>query len=308
MRNHRLSWVGLAAGLGLALLAVGCEKPAETAAEPTGMDATAPPAPAVDGATPADADGKPKLTVFVPCGMIASFRKLQHDYEPRAGVDMDITFDNGVVLLRKIRAGERPDVLISPGRLEMEMMETEGFVDPAATQTFGTFKMIVVVPKENKGGVQSWEDLTKPEVTSIAIAEPSQNSVGYYAKEALESLKIYDQVKSKLRENWHAKTAVDWICRGRVDAGIYYDSCPFESGPEKLEGDSSTYHVVGELPEGSYPKVEVQAGRLKEAAHPEAGDAFINYLVGEDGMKVLKESGIPPFHGEAPAAEGDSTS
>lgn len=277
-------------GLVMALAAVlglgGCRS-AESAPE-----AAAPPtaSPAVGGEA-----AKPKLTVYVPCGMIDAFRKLQAKYEASHPVDMDITFDNAVVLLKLIRSGQRPDVLVSPGRLEMQMMEDEKYVDPASTVTFGSFKMIVVVPKANKAGIQSWEDLAKPEVTSIGVADPTQNSVGYYAEESLKKLGIYDQVKPKIRHNWHAKTAVDWVCTGRVDAGLYFNSCPFESGPEKLEGDSSTYHIVGELPEGSYPPIEVQAARLVEAPNAAAADEFLKYLMSSEGQEFLAAHGIPPY-------------
>jgi len=229
--------------------------------------------------------------------MIDAFRTVQKKYEALAGVDMDITFENAVVLLRKIRSGDRPDVLVSPGRLEMEMMEKEGYVDPDSVATFGTFKMILVVPKDNDVGIHSWNDLTRKDIKSIALANADENSVGYYAEEALKKLGLLEKLEPKIRRNWHALTVVKWICRGRVDAGLYFDSCPFTSGQEKLEGQENTYRIVCYLPEDSYPPIKVQAGRLKESPNPEAANRFLAYLVSEEGQKLLAEEGIPNFKG-----------
>ncbi|MBI2300471.1 MAG: substrate-binding domain-containing protein [Armatimonadetes bacterium] len=96
------------------------------------------------------------VTVFVPCGMIDAFRAVEKAYPAGGGDKLKVTYDNAVVLLKKIRAGERPDVLVSPGRLEMNMMEQEKFVDAASVVNFGTFKMIVVTPKNNPAGIQSY--------------------------------------------------------------------------------------------------------------------------------------------------------
>ncbi len=242
------------------------------------------------GKAPAKAD---RPVVFVPCGMIEAFRAVQEDFKKSSGIDFKATFDNAPVLLNRLRAGEKCDVLVSPGRLEMEQMEKEQKVDPASVVTFGKFKLIVVVPKKNPAGIQSWRDLTSPKVKAIGVAEASQNSVGWYADQALTKLGLLKELEPKIQRNWHAKTAVDWVCNGRVDAGIYFDACPFESGPEKVEGGAATYHIVGELPEDSYPPIQVQAGRVVTAGHGAEADKLLKWLLSEEGRQTLGAHGIP---------------
>ncbi len=237
---------------------------------------------------------KSQLHLFVPCGMIIPFNRLEADFEKQTGIKVHITYDNGVALVRRIRdKGERPDILVSPGELEIRQMMQEGFVDPKTVVTFGTFNLILVIPALNRGGVQSLNDLLKPSVRSIAIADPNLNSVGYYAMHALKRLGLWDKLKAKIVTHWHAQEAVNYICLGRVDAGIYYESCPFESAPEKLM--SVNYKIVAKLPNGSYPPVKVQAGMLKEAKNKPTARRFLRFLLEPKTQKTLAQLGIPNF-------------
>lgn len=240
------------------------------------------------------AQSKSELHLFVPCGMIIPFNRLKADFEKQTGYKVRVTYDNGVMLVRRIRdKGERPDILVAPGELEIRQMVQEGFVDPKTVVTFGTFKLILVVPARNSARIQSLDDLAKPQVRTIAIADPKLNSVGYYAQQALQRMGLWDKLKAKIVTHWHAQEAVNYICLGRVDAGIYYASCPFESAPEKLM--SVNYKIIAELPNGSYPPVKVQAGMLKEAKNKAAARRFLKFLLEPITQKTLAKLGIPNF-------------
>lgn len=245
---------------------------------------------------------KTELHLFVPCGMIVPFSRLKMDFEKAKGIKVRITYDNGVALVRRIRdKGERPDILVAPGELEIRQMVQEGFVDPKSVVTFGTFKLIVVVPARNRAGIKRLEDLLKPSVRTVAIADPKLNSVGYYAKQALKNLGMWENLKGKIITHWYALGVVNYVCSGRVDATIYYDSCPFESGSQFVP--SPTYKIIGELPKGSYPPIKVQAGMLKAAKNKVAAQRFLKFLLEPQTQKTLAKLGVPNFQTERNPAQ-----
>jgi molybdate transport system substrate-binding protein len=245
---------------------------------------------------------KGELHLFVPCGMIVPFNRLKAEFERQTGIKVRITYDNGVMLVRRIREkGERPDILVAPGELEIRQMVQEGFVDPKSVVTFGTFKLILVVPARNRAGVHSLDDLLKPSVRRIVIADPKLNSVGYYAQQALMRLGLWERLKDKIVTHWHAQEAVNYVCMGRVDAGIYYATCPFDSAPEKVM--SPTYKIVADLPDNSYPPVKVQAGMLKEAKNKAEAQRFLRFLLEPKTQKLLAQLGIPNFVGKRNAVQ-----
>lgn len=240
----------------------------------------------------AGAQSKSELRLFVPCGMIVPFQRLKVEFERQTGIKLNIYYDNGVALVRRIREkGERPDIFVSPGELEMKQLVQEGFIDPKSVTTFGTFELILVVPARNRARVQSLDDLLKPSIRRIVIADPKLNSVGYYAQKALENLGMWEKLKGKIITHWHAQEAVNYVCMGRVDAGIYYATCPFDSAPEKVL--SPTYKIVAKLPKGSYPTVKVQAGMLKASKNKAAAQKFLKFLVEPKTQKLLAQLGIP---------------
>jgi len=158
------------------------------------------------------AQPKGELHLFVPCGMIVPFQRLKTEFERQTGIKLRITYDNGVMLVRRIREkGERPDILVAPGELEIQQLLREGFIDPKSVVTFGTFKLILVVPARNRAGIQSLNDLLKPSVRRIAIADPKLNSVGYYAQQALMNLGLWEKLKGKIVTHWHAQEAVNYM-------------------------------------------------------------------------------------------------
>lgn len=53
------------------------------------------------------------ITVFVPCGMALPFYAFKSGFERRTKCAATLVLDNAFVLLRRIRKGERPDVLDS---------------------------------------------------------------------------------------------------------------------------------------------------------------------------------------------------
>lgn len=240
------------------------------------------------------------LYLFVPCGMIEPFFVLKRQFTKRTGKRINIHFNNAVVLLRKIRRGERPDILVTPGELEMRMMIDEGYIDPKSVRTFGTFHMVLVVPKENRARVRTLADLAKPSIKHVAIAEPSLNSAGFYAKKILENAGLWDKVERKLVTHWHALEAAAFVCKGRVDVGIYYATCPFKSGPQKLKEvgvrEQQPYRIVYTIPQKLYPPVKVQAGILKEAGHKQLAKQFIEFMLEPETQKLLAEKGIPNFN------------
>lgn len=251
-------------------------------------------------ASGAEKGSKESIEVFVPCGMSIPFYAVKAEFEKRNGCSVKLVFDNAVVLLRRIRRGERPDVLITPGELEMNQMVKEGYVDGRSVRTFGTFKLVLVAPRGNRANVKRLEDLAKRQVKAIGIADWELNSVGYYAKCALERAGLWEKVKGKLVKHWHALKAAEFVCKGRVDVGIYYATCPFESGPEKLEEvgvqvEQRPYQIIGQIPTHLHPPVKVQAGMLKEAANKKMAMRFISFLLEPHSQKLLSMKGIPNY-------------
>jgi molybdate transport system substrate-binding protein len=250
-------------------------------------------APANAKAAPAAATATGEvLTVYVPCGMELPFVAAQEAFQRlHPEVKVDVVLDNGAVLVRRIlEKGERPDLVVEPGTLEMEKLEKGGAIKAGAMQPFGRFDLVLFTPRANPAGVMAMTDLTKPEVTTIAIADPEENSVGRYTKQALEKAKLWDVLKPKMTFADHPITAYKHVAREKAQASFAYRSCPLKTAPEKLE--YSKVRIVESVPLDSYDPAFACIAPLNDSARAKE---FIAYLLSAEGQKLLDEHDIPPL-------------
>lgn len=235
---------------------------------------------------------KPTMVVYAPCGMTGPLTSAARVFrQDHPELELNVVYDNAIVLVRKIRGGDRPDVFIAPGELEMRQMVEEGVVAADSVRDFATLDLVVIAPTKAQN-IDAIEDLTSPSIRTISLAHPDHNSVGYYGKAALESLGLWEPLKSKLLLREYPLEAVTLVTNGQVDAGITYLTCPLDTAPEKA--DASDVRIVASIPRHAYPSVRVQVGALKESTHPERARAFCEFLTSERAQEVVATQGLLP--------------
>ncbi|MBN1457906.1 MAG: molybdate ABC transporter substrate-binding protein [Armatimonadetes bacterium] len=232
-----------------------------------------------------------ELLVYAPCGMSSPLAVATQRFREQSGLDVPVVFDNAIVLVRRIRAGERPDVFISPGEVEMKALVGEGFIDPETVQDFGTLDLVVIAPKKTEG-LDAISDLTSPSVETISLADPELNSVGYYGMKALQSAGLWESLKGKIFPREYPLEAVTMATQGQVDAGITYLTCPLDTAPEKA--DASEVRIVETFPRDSYPPIRLQVGIMKDSAKRESAQAYIDFLRSPPGQEAVATSGVLP--------------
>jgi molybdate transport system substrate-binding protein len=230
------------------------------------------------------------VVVYAPCGMSSPITiATQRFRETHQGVTLNVVFDNAIVLVRRIRAGERPDVFISPGEIEMKALLDEGFIDSTTVKDFGTLDMVVIAPNKTKG-LDSIEGLRSDAVKTISLADPKCNSVGYYGAEALKSLGLWEALQGKLLLREYPLEAVTLATNGQVDAGITYLTCPLETAPDKA--DASNVRVVATIPRDAYPPVRLQLGIMRESKKRDQARQYVDFMVSEQGQQAVSTNGI----------------
>jgi len=233
-----------------------------------------------------------KIYAYIPCGMREPFdHAVQMFNSSHPGIPVQAFYDNAIVLVRKIKGGDRPDVMISPGEVEMKALVDAGMVDPAAVTDIGTYTLALIVPRENPGKVKTIGDLTKASVRSIVIGEPNENSVGYYAKQSLEKLGLWDKVKGKVINPEHALDVITFAAMKKVDVALAYETCPLQSAPEKASKESVI--VLSKIPDESHSPIVVKIGVLKESRHAERAKEFAKFLTSEEVQAEFQKTGLP---------------
>jgi len=233
-----------------------------------------------------------QVLVYAPCGMtspigaaVEAFRKAHPD------LTLVVKYDNAVILMRLIRGGDRPDVFMSPGELEMAQMIDEGHVAADTMRDFGTLELVVFAPKTTPD-LNTIQDLAKPHIEAIALADPEFNSVGAYGKEALQNLGLWDSISDKIFLHEYPLSAVTEVTAGKVQAGITYLTCPLETAPEKA--DASSVRIVATIPRDAYSQVRCQIASLEVNKDRPAAQTFIDFMVADEAQQALAANGLLP--------------
>lgn len=88
-----------------------------------------------------------------------------------------------------------------------------------------TNKLVLIVPKGNPAGIKNPNDLLKSEVKRVALAA-EKVPAGKYADQSLAKLDLLERLvkEKKLVRGQDVRTALAYVERGEVEAGIVYSS------------------------------------------------------------------------------------
>jgi molybdate transport system substrate-binding protein len=251
--------------------------------------------------TPAapDTPGKPApagLVVYAPCGLsgpiniaTAQFRQAHPE------VPLNLHYDNANVLVKLVlERGERPDVFMSPGELELRQISEKGLIDEASVRDFGTLDMVLIAPRhpQSKAKVEKLEDLGSPQIRLVSLGDPKYNSVGYYGEQVLRKAGLWDGLQKKLLLQEGPLNAFKLVESGKVDAGLAYLTCPLDTNPEKA--DKASVRIVQKIPRESYSPIRLQLGMLKASPHPEEAQAFIDFMASPAVQQAMAKDGVLP--------------
>jgi molybdate transport system substrate-binding protein len=258
----------LLAGVLSGLLAVaGC---AASPDGPTGPGAPGPAEPAGDELTG-------QLTIFAAASLGAAFDELAVTFEqrhPQLDV-LPIAYDGSSTLATQLIEGAPADVFASADEQNLQKVVDEGLADAPAL--FASNTLVIAVPRGNPGGVDSIEDLSEDGLTVVLCAP--QAPCGAAAQTLLDDNGVTVSPAS-LEQNVTA--VLTKVAAGEADAGLVYATdVRGRDDVERIEA-AGAQDVVNRYP------IAVLGG----AANPAAAEAFVAFVLSDDGRAVLDGLGF----------------
>jgi molybdate transport system substrate-binding protein len=236
------------------------------------------------------------LLVYAPCGLsgpiniaAAKFRQAHPE------VPFNVHYENANILVKLVlERGERPDVFLSPGELELRQLDAKDLIDRDSVRDFGTLDLVLIAPKKPKlkAKVNKLEDLGSPDIRYVALGDPQYNSVGNYGEQVLRKVGLWDGLQSKLLLREGPLDAFKLVEAGQVDAGLAYLTCPLDTNPEKA--DKASVRIVQKIPRELYSPIRLQLGMLKDCPQPQAAKTFIDFMASPAAQQAMAADGVLP--------------
>lgn len=281
----------MAAVMAMAGVMSGCSgsKPAETTAAPTAAAET----------TAAETTAAPETTAAeteAPAAeeeiLVAAAASLKNAYEEKLipmfqeanpGITVKGTYDSSGKLQTQIEEGLEADVFMSAATKQMTALDEGGYIVSETIVNLLENKIVLIVPAGSESGLAKFEDIANAE--SIALGDPASVPAGQYAEEALTNLGIWDSIQEKVSLGTNVTEVLNQVAAASADAGIVYAT------DAASMADQVT--VIAEAPEGSLAKrVIYPVAVIKNTAHADAANAFVEFLQSDDAMAVFESYGF----------------
>jgi len=233
-----------------------------------------------------------RLTVFAAASLTDAFREMGQEFEATyPGTQVTLNFAGSQQLALQIEQGAQADVFASASQRYMDRLVAVGLIAPDAPVTFARNQMVVVLPGENPGRVETLQDLARPGLKLILAGE--QVPVGAYARQVLDKLSSDSAYGSDFREavlanvisnEENVRQVVAKVQLGEADAGIVYRS-------------NVTPALASELGKIDIPdRFNVTAtypiAVLEAAPDDDLARQFVEFVLGPEGQRVLERWGL----------------
>ena len=267
--------------------------------------ATEAPAPAATEApAPAPAAEKPEeleLIVFAAASMTETLNAIKATYEAaHPGVTVTYNFDSSGTLKTQIQEGADCDLFISAAPKQMNALDAScdadknpdglDFVLQGSRVNLLENKVALVVPEGNPKGIESFDqlaELLKAGDVFLCMGN-SDVPVGQYTQKILAFYGLNEEELAnagKITYGTNVKEVTTQVKEASVDCGVVYGTDAFSAGLEVV--DTATKEMCGQV---IYP-----AAVLNVSKHPEAAQAFLDYLTGEEATEVFEGVGFSPM-------------
>lgn len=203
--------------------------------------------------------------------------------EENPGITVTGTYDSSGKLQTQIEEGLEADVFMSAATKQMKALQEKGMIAEDTVTELLENKIVLIVPSGSAGEWKAFEDIEK--AGSIALGDPASVPAGQYAQEALTSLGIWDGIQDKVSFGTNVTEVLNQVAASSADAGIVY-ATDAASMAEQVD-------VIAEAPEGSLAKkVIYPVAVVKDSAHLEEAEAFVEFLKTEEAIKVFESYGF----------------
>ncbi len=246
----------------------------------------------------AAAPEKTELIVFAAASMTETLTELKDKYEAaNPGVTILCNFDSSGTLKTQIQEGADCDLFISAAPRQMNQLDASrdkdanpdglDFVLQGSRVDLLENKVALVVPDGNPRGITSFDrlvELLKSGDVLFAMGN-SDVPVGQYTQKILAFYGLKEEELAKaglITYGSNVKEVTTQVKEASVDCGVVYGTDAFSAGLEVV--DTADKEMCGQV---IYP-----AAVMKNSAHPEAARAFLDYLCGDEAMKVFEGVGF----------------
>lgn len=225
---------------------------------------------------------KVELTISAAASLQDALNDIKANFE-KTHPNMKINYNFGAsgALQQQISQGAPVDLFFSAAEDKFNKLVQEGLIDQKQGKDIVGNELVLVVPKDTKKEIKSFEDLTK--ANKISIGTPEAVPAGQYAKESLEKLNVWKSIEGNIVYGKDVRQVLTYVESNNVDAGVVYKTDAMTSSKVK---------IVATAAENTHDPIIYPLGVIKNSKQPKEAQLFYDFLQNEKSMEILEAYGF----------------
>jgi molybdate transport system substrate-binding protein len=243
---------------------------------------------ALSAASPAADAQKPSITVFAAASLTNVLQELGDSFTRDTSLPVRFSFAASSVLARQIESGSPADVFFSADLEWMDYLQSRGLIQQATRHDVLGNRLVLIAPADSLIKLKIEPHFLLAAALGkgrLAAGDPDSVPAGRYAREALTSLGVWNDVASRLAPADSVRSALAFVDRGETPLGIVYETDALID---------KQVRVVDVFPAASHVPI-VYPIALTAAAKGDAAK-FVAYVRGPAGDMAFKAYGFTPLH------------
>lgn len=221
--------------------------------------------------------GSQTLTVFAAASLTDTFTEIGKEFDAaHPGVTTTFDFDGSSTLVSQIQGGAPADVFASADTDTMATLTGDGSVN--SPKDFATNVLEIATPPDNPAHISSFADLAKSGVKVVVCAPEVPCGSATQQMEQKTGVKI-----KPVSEEQSVTDVLGKITSGEADAGLVYVTDVTSAG-KQVKGVP--------FPQSSKVVNTYPIATVKDAKNAHLAQEFVDFVLGSDGQKVLKNAGF----------------
>jgi molybdate transport system substrate-binding protein len=229
-----------------------------------------------------DTEANPKkLYVAAAADLAPAFEEIGRSFEQETGIQVVYSFGSTGMLAKQIENGAPMDLFAAANIEFIDGLARKGLIIPDTKALYARGRITIWTRTDSRLRIEKLEDLADAGVGKIGIANPEHAPYGMAAREALQSVGVWEAVKPKLVFGENVRQTLQYAETGNVDVSIVALSLSMQSkGRWTL------------IPEELHKPLDQALAVIKSTAREQQARQFASYINGAQGRPIMRKYGF----------------
>ena len=203
-------------------------------------------------------------------------------YQEATGRRVTVALGSTGTFATQIENGAPADLFFAADRSFVDRLERRGLIVEGSRRIYAIGRLAIAPAPNAAFPPSSIEDLARPELKKIAIANPEHAPYGRAARQAIDARGLGSQLEPKLVLAENIAQAFQFVQTGNADAGIVALSVV-------LGVPGAPYTLIDPSLHGPLTQ---EAAVVKGSRQPAAAEDFLAFVTGPTGRPILERYGF----------------